>query len=410
VACAPQGACCLTDGSCAILQEADCLGAGGSYQGDDTNCGSSVINDGGFEAGAFGGTWTEASTNFGTPICDTFGCGTGGGTGPNSGLFWSWFGGIAAFEAGSVEQVVNIPAGATNLDFYLEHPVASGNGADFLRVLVDGNVELSIIEGGAAIGYSLVQVDVSAYADGAAHLLRFESEVTGAGGGTTNFFVDDVFLQGSSPCETCVTLDFTNDDGGNALVNGQDISTPPEFGNVVAISASGVNAGAAIFDTDPAGPNLALNNDPDLLVDTGNALILQSAGATGQTVPGIFDDPDDSSGGGTLVFDFLQPVRAVSVDLIDVDLYPAPQDATVTLIDSSFNTRTYSCPTGWTEDILIDGGSGLGTLDLTTLAAQPGFAAVATVVEDPGFNPTDVVRMEVNFASSAALDNLEFCY
>jgi len=408
VACIAQGACCLTDGSCAILTEADCLAAGGDYQGEDTDCGANVVPDGGFEGGTPNAFWTEFSTNFGTPICDTFACGTGGGTGPNSGAFWSWFGGIAAFEEASVEQSIVIPTGATMLDFAYEHPVASGNGADFLNVEIDGNVELNIIEGGASIGYSLVQVDVSAYADGGLHTLRFDSVCTGTG--TSNFFVDDVFLQGASPCETCVVLDFETDDGGAPLSNGQDISSPPEFGNVVNISASGVNAGAAIFDTDPAGPNLALNHDLDLLVDQGNALILQSAGHPGQTVAGTFDDPNDSSAGGTLVFDFLQPVRAVSVDLIDVDLFPAPQDVYVTLIDSNFNTRTYTVPTGWTEDIVADGGSGVGTLDLTTLGAQAGYAAVATVVEDAGFEPTDVVRMEVNCVSSAAVDNLEFCY
>ena len=79
------------------------------------------IADPGFEAGPFGGQWTESSTHFGTPICDVGGCGTGTGTGPNTGSFWVWFGGISgSVEEGSVSQSVTIPPAATvTLSFYL---------------------------------------------------------------------------------------------------------------------------------------------------------------------------------------------------------------------------------------------------------------------------------------------------
>ena len=40
------------------------------------------------------------------------------------------------------------------------------------------------------------------------------------------------------------------------LANGQDITTPPEFGNLVAIEGFGPHTfGAAIFDSTPGGPN-----------------------------------------------------------------------------------------------------------------------------------------------------------
>jgi hypothetical protein len=52
-----------------------------------------LIQDGGFEAGPSGGIWTESSTNFGTPICSVAACGTGGGTGPRTGAFWTFLGG-----------------------------------------------------------------------------------------------------------------------------------------------------------------------------------------------------------------------------------------------------------------------------------------------------------------------------
>ncbi|MCB0785431.1 MAG: hypothetical protein KDB87_08920, partial [Flavobacteriales bacterium] len=54
---------------------------------------SAQINDGGFEGGAGGGAWTEASTNFGTPLCDA-GCGTcGGPCVSRTGTWYVWFGG-----------------------------------------------------------------------------------------------------------------------------------------------------------------------------------------------------------------------------------------------------------------------------------------------------------------------------
>jgi hypothetical protein len=401
--CVPLGSCCLPDGSCVILTEAECLAAGGEYNGDGSDCGANGVPDGGFESG--GGPWAVTSTNFGTPLCTTGFCGFGGGTGPRTGDWWSWFGGIAAFEAGSVQQSINI--GSDTLTLYLENVVGSGNGSDFMRVLIDGNVEFSVIEGNGAYAfvYAQVVIDTSAYNNAAAHTFRIESEISGSA--VCNFFVDDVETSGESPCITCVKVDFSADDDGNALANGQAISG--QFSDLVTISGSGVNEGPAIFDSDPAGPNLPLNHDPDLLVDRGNILILQSSGFPDQT-GSIFDDPSDSSGGGTLTFDFAFPVSPVSVVLIEVDLYPLPQDATVTLIDSGFNTRTFTVPSGWTTDIVIDGGTGFNTLDLTDLSAQAGFVADATGSDSGGFDENDVVRIEINFASSAAVDNLEVCF
>ena len=199
----------------------------------------------------------------------------------------------------------------------------------------------------------------------------------------------------------------TEDDLVTPLVNGQDIASPAEFGELVSISAQGLdNFGAAVFDSDPLGPN-AFGPDPDLLVDFGNVLILQENQV--QSVPGIFDVPDDAQLGGTLVFDFTASVELRRVDLIDVCPGPPLQDVTLTLRDQEGDTRTYFVPGGWTSDVFFDGPPGFGTLDLTTLAPQPGFLTAATAAEDAAFDPTGVVRLEVFFLSSAALDNLEFC-
>ena len=157
---------------------------------------SNVIADGSFEAGPFGGTWNEFSSNFGTPICDAATCGTGSGTGPSDGSFWTWFGGIGAYEVGVVNQSVTIPATATNMTFDLEQAVCD-SADDYAALLVDGNLVWFTVGSGAScgtVGYSPQDVNVSAYADGGVHELQFQSEIFATNGSGSNFFIDNVVL------------------------------------------------------------------------------------------------------------------------------------------------------------------------------------------------------------------------
>jgi hypothetical protein len=410
VQCLGTGACCLEDGSCVTATAQDCAAQGGTYSGDGSACSSDSVADGGFEDGTPSAAWDEASTNFGTPICDPFTCGLGGGTGPRTGNLWAWFGGIQAFEAGSLEQIVTIPAGASTLDFFLEIPISSGNGVDVLRVRIDGTTVFEVFEGEApyaGLGYEPVSVPIGAFADGGAHTLRIESTQTGAPG-VTNFFVDDVaLLVQAADCPRCLTLDFeTEDDLVTPLGNGQRIDL--EFGRLLAISGSGNNAGPVIFDSSNPGPNNP-SQDRDLLVNRGKLLILQTnAAASPPAVGGSFPKPNDDENGGNLIFDFLAPVGARSVVLVDID-DGAGQASSVTLTDSAGRTRTYTVPAEWTEDVLVDGPPGWRTLDLTTLDPQPGFASTATAQQEPGFDGFQVVRIVVHLGSSGALDDLAFC-
>jgi cysteine-rich repeat protein len=176
--------------------------------------GSNIVDDGSFEAGPFGGIWTESSTNFGTPICDVGSCGTGTGTGPSDGLYWTWFGGIGAYEEGSVSQSVNIPSTANDMTFDLEQ-IACDSGSDYMEMLVDGNQEF-LTDGNSqlcgSLGYTEQTVDLSAYADDSAHTLEFHSEIFAVNAGGSNFFLDDILFsdnQGSggtpSVCRPIVT-------------------------------------------------------------------------------------------------------------------------------------------------------------------------------------------------------------
>jgi hypothetical protein len=213
---------------------------------------------------------------------------------------------------------------------------------------------------------------------------------------------------------TVYALDFeTEDDFSTALVNGQDLSSPPEFGRLISLSSrqagSGpLHKGPAIFDTDPAGPNAA-SSDPDLLVGLGNALILQENG--GQTTPGIFTLPDDAANGGTIVvdftgFDFIEKVEPRKIDVIDVDANGA--GLKISLFDVLGRQRIYYMPPGWTEDLAADGAPGYRTLDLTSLVPQPGYQSISSVVNPPDFLAGEVVFMEIALGGSGAVDNLVF--
>ena len=164
------------------------------------------ITDGSFEAGAFSGNWIEFSTNFGTPLCD-LGCFNPPPVSfARTGTWFAWFGGIESYEMGSLEQVATIPAGTATLDLYLliGIPTAGSGNGDYFEVRIDGNVEFNDtsvnLEPAYGADWALLQVDVSAYANGGLHTITLRSEVFGGPGQFSNFFVDDVSLEAGSTC------------------------------------------------------------------------------------------------------------------------------------------------------------------------------------------------------------------
>ncbi len=145
-----------------------------------------------FEAGAFGGVWEEASTNYGTPLCDA-GCGTcGGGCVAYSGAWYAWFGGAGAVETGVLNQTFTIPSGnAGVLTFWFKIPTeGAGIEADWCNVKIDGNIIWSANGTQAAeyAEYTQITLDVSQFADGAAHDFALEGYQTTAV--STNFLMD----------------------------------------------------------------------------------------------------------------------------------------------------------------------------------------------------------------------------
>ena len=140
--------------------------------------------------------WAEFSTNYGTPLCTVGVCGDGGGTaGPRTGTTWSWFGGATSDETGWLSQTVTIPPGSADLEFYLWIGMA-GPGSDAADVFTAEIDDVPVFSANATQtgefpGYTRVSVDVSEYADGGSHTVKFLSVTTEQ---TVNFNLDDVAL------------------------------------------------------------------------------------------------------------------------------------------------------------------------------------------------------------------------
>jgi hypothetical protein len=221
-----------------------------------------AVMDGGFETGTPNTYWSESSINFGTPLCSVTGCGTGTGSGPNSGDWWVWFGGIAEHEEASVSQDLTIPATASDLTFYLEQ-IACDSPLDFLEVTIDDN-QIFSANGTSAqcgvLGYSMQTVDISAYADDAVHTLEFHSEVFAQNEGISNFFIDDISIAFPDPGD-CVPDVIPWVSG---LPN-SGITAPGET-SVVEVAFDSTGVGLGVY----TGTMCIANNDrerPELLVE-----------------------------------------------------------------------------------------------------------------------------------------------
>lgn len=207
------------------------------------------------------------------------------------------------------------------------------------------------------------------------------------------------------------TVDFSTDDNGSPIVNGQQIANDnAEFFTDFQLSTTSTDGlFSAAFDSTLGGPNDP-SQDPDLLVGLGNVLIFQNNDAPSIT-GGVFNSPNDSTDSGTWTFDFAAGLRAspvvelLDITLIDVD---AAASLTIVLTDIGNNTRTYNVPTNWTHD-RTNSPIGYDTLDLTVLTAQLGEGgASATGAQDAGFDPLGVVRLDVTLRGSGAIDNVRF--
>ncbi|MEM6673579.1 MAG: hypothetical protein AAF726_12105 [Planctomycetota bacterium] len=273
----------------------------------------------------------------------------------------------------------------------------------------------SVTSGGAAHVYSGASGDLLGSTQGQLIGERMGSSVFGLpdlnGDGRDDWFVGSPRTGPQGP-SVLQAFGFVSDELVLGFEVGDDLVTPipngaaleDVFEQVVRIRSEGAGqVGPAAFDSSPAGPN-AGGSDPDLLVDRGNLLILQENST--QSVPGIYDVPDDAAFGGTLVIELVEQREPRSLVLVDICPAPTPQDAVVHLVDAAGRSRTFDVPSGFTTDGQFDPGQAAQTLRLDTLENQPGVTAVATASEDAGFDAARVASIRVELSGSGAVDDV----
>ncbi len=165
---------------------------------------TSLVVDGGFEATTNTGTnpnWVSTSTLFGSALCTASWCGTGGTTaGPRNGSAgWVWFDGTGSginAEVGTAQQTVTIPPGGTvSLTYYLRMGSVTAPASSVFTVAVDGTTLQTFNEPATAEpAYTQRTLDLTAYADGAPHVLRFNYSRPAGTSNSDTFTLDDVAL------------------------------------------------------------------------------------------------------------------------------------------------------------------------------------------------------------------------
>jgi len=162
-----------------------------------------TLQDPGFELGYPNPYWQGISTNFETPLCTLNTCLSGtpaSNAAPRTGSGWSWFGGTSADEVATLSQNVTIPNSKTvNLKFYLWIGSADpgSDSLDMFTVKLDSTVVFSAnaTQISTYSDYTLVNIDISGFADGGSHSITFSSETTAQ---QVDFNLDDVVLVGTS--------------------------------------------------------------------------------------------------------------------------------------------------------------------------------------------------------------------
>jgi hypothetical protein len=214
--CDPETETCTPEGLCENTCVPDCAGKDCGPDGCGGECGTcedgeacnatqhcqavvcvDPILDGSFEGGSPSADWAEFSTQYGSPLCAVGLCGNTNYAA--DGDWWVWFGGAQGLEEGSMTQDVVIPAATfATLSFGLGigGSATGANPDDFVEVTLDGVQVFRALrsEQESYPLWTLVTVDVSAYADGQSHTLQFFSRCDNQGTASSSFLVDVVWI------------------------------------------------------------------------------------------------------------------------------------------------------------------------------------------------------------------------
>ncbi len=228
----------------------DSTGPGGATTDGDTDpgtttdgpmgdCSDNLVLDPGFEAGSPNDSWEESSMVFETPICDA-GCTDEKGAEPFAGTYWAWFGGVEDEpETASLSQTIIINPDMAFLSFQFQIRSGAGTGDDVFTVDLDGDTVFMVtdLDMEDYDSYSLVELDISDWADGGAYELVFSS--SHAGTGLSSFFVDEVSL-----------VSCTEETGtGSGTTVGQDTTAGTDSDTTAGTDSSGSSSGGGSSST-----------------------------------------------------------------------------------------------------------------------------------------------------------------
>ena len=175
----------------------------GTIRNDDAAIVTPGIVDGTFEAGSPWPAWTVQSSNVrGTPVCDlATNCSNGTFHPPYAGTRWALFGGgnISA-TTDSLGQTVMFPFASSLVLSFQMHIASTPSSPEDLTISIDG-VPIRIFRSPVLPepGYSRRQIDLTAYADGGAHALRFSYRNVPPAGENAAFLIDNVELLATPP-------------------------------------------------------------------------------------------------------------------------------------------------------------------------------------------------------------------
>lgn len=193
---ASQAACVVNsssdDGDSLTLTSTTSMTATSTAEGPGPDC-VNVLQDPGFEQGAPNPYWDETTDGESTPICNSA-CALDGNAAPRSGAWWVWFGGFLEPTRARVAQTLVFAPTVSELRFFYQTFPGSATGDDSLTVRIDDTVVYNLTDGESESSsiYSEQVIDVSAFADGATHVVSFEGNTSGVG--SPSIFVDDVSL------------------------------------------------------------------------------------------------------------------------------------------------------------------------------------------------------------------------
>jgi uncharacterized protein YcfL len=160
---------------------------------------TNLLQDPSFEAYTPNPFWSEADSEFGTPLCNGPDCNYWNEAHPRTGSIWAWFGGIAAStHTASLSQSVIFPScGNARLQFYFwigyAQPGSGTNDQFFARI--DGTTVFSANASqiNSYPGYTLINLNVNQFANGARHTIQFSHVNRGH---EVGFNLDDIALIG----------------------------------------------------------------------------------------------------------------------------------------------------------------------------------------------------------------------